>query len=74
LIPPFNILEGLGETASNKLIEARKISPFVSLDDFRSRSGLNGTSINKMVELELFESFEVIKNDSATQNTIFDLI
>ncbi|MBR4771049.1 MAG: hypothetical protein IK090_09030, partial [Clostridia bacterium] len=37
---PFNSLSGLGETAAQKIVEARESGTIYSIDDLRQRAGL----------------------------------
>ncbi len=50
LLPPLASLNGVGETAAAGIVEARKAGKFTSIDDLRSRSGINKTSIAALKE------------------------
>ena len=67
IIPPFKVCDGVGENASNSVMEARKNGPFVSKEDLRSRTKLNDTNI------KLLEKLGVLKHLSETdQLTLFN--
>ncbi|BDV02873.1 PolC-type DNA polymerase III [Candidatus Hepatoplasma crinochetorum] len=72
LIPPFIIIEGLGNAAAKKLVEENIKQRFISLEDFRLRSGLNKTLIKKFSELEISDNL-VIKSEQKKQILIDDL-
>ncbi|PKK88172.1 MAG: PolC-type DNA polymerase III, partial [Tenericutes bacterium HGW-Tenericutes-7] len=48
LIPPFKVLDGLGENAARSIVEAREKCFFLSKEDLQSRTQINGTQIRKM--------------------------
>jgi DNA polymerase-3 subunit alpha (Gram-positive type) len=48
LIPPFRILEGLGNIAANNIVEERLNKPFISIEDLQKRGKLSQTLIDKM--------------------------
>ncbi len=50
LIPPFISVAGLGETAANSIVKARAESPFTSLEDLRTRTGLSKNVIEVLRE------------------------
>ncbi len=60
LIPPFIVVDGLGITAANSIIEARSKKPFTSKDDLMKRTQINKTTLDK------FENLGVIKNLNST--------
>ncbi len=51
LIPPFNVLDGLGENAALSIVEARKVSPFTSREDLSKRTKLSSTTMKMMDDL-----------------------
>jgi len=51
LIPPFIVLDGLGESAAYSIIEARREGNFLSIEDLLSRTKLNGTNIEDLNRL-----------------------
>lgn len=73
LIPPFSILEGIGQSAVEKLIEARGREKFKTLEDFKFRSGLNKTLIAKFIELGLTDNLvKSSPQESGGQALLFD--
>lgn len=51
LIPPFTVLDGLGESAAYSVIEARKDGKFLSKEDLLSRTKLNNTNMEELESL-----------------------
>ncbi len=51
LIPPFVVLDGLGESAAYSIVEARKVGKFLSKEDLLSRTKLNNTNMEEMDRL-----------------------
>lgn len=66
LIPPFISLDGLGNAASESIIEARKNGEFYSIENFAKRTQVNRTIINKMKEMKIFSDL-----DDTDQTTLF---
>lgn len=66
LIPPFISLDGLGNTAAESIIEARKNGEFYSIENFSKRTQVNKTTVKKMKEMKLFKGL----NDT-DQTTLF---
>ncbi len=74
LIPPFAILEGLGEAVAQKFVEERERQPFTSYNDFVSRSGVNKTLIQKLEEIGTLDSLERKNKISEKKDSVFDLL
>ena len=55
VIPPFNAIEGLGDTVANNIVEEREKSPFISIEEFQIRCKVSGTLIDKMRLMGIFE-------------------
>lgn len=67
LIPPFKVLDGLGEIASLSIIEARNEKTFTSKEDLLKRGKLSKTS------LELLDKLGVLKGlNDTNQMSLFD--
>ena len=67
LIPPFVVIDGLGENAAESVIEARKEGEFTSKEDLLRRTKLNGTNVKDL------ESLGVLDNlNESDQLTLFD--
>ncbi|MBN0970504.1 PolC-type DNA polymerase III [Mycoplasma phocoeninasale] len=66
LIPPFDVIEGLGEAVSERIILARNEHPFISIEDLRDRA-----KINSRIESEL-RNLGILKNlDETNQMILF---
>ena len=48
LIPPFIVIDGLGEAAAESVVEARKNGEFTSKEDLLRRTKLNGTNVEDL--------------------------
>ena len=48
LIPPFIVIDGLGEAAANSVVEARANGEFKSKEDLLKRTKLNGTNVEDL--------------------------
>ncbi|MCR5154896.1 MAG: PolC-type DNA polymerase III [Lachnospiraceae bacterium] len=68
LMPSFDSIEGLGEKAADLIVEAVKAGPFVSRDDFKTRTKATQTVVDKMAEFGILGS--IPKSD---QFSIMDL-
>ncbi len=51
LLPPFNVISGMGDKAAEQLQIAAAQSRFLSLDDIKDRGKVSQTILDKMVEL-----------------------
>ena len=56
LLIPFKTLDGLGEQVGNKVVEERKKSPYISIEDLQQRGKINGTTIDKLRNLGVLDS------------------
>ena len=56
LLPPFNSIDGMGDKAADAVEEASKKGPYLSLNDFRDRTKVSQTILDKMVELGILAS------------------
>ena len=50
LLPPLQSLVGVGETAAKNIVDARQKGKFTSIEDLRTRAGINKTSIAALQE------------------------
>lgn len=55
LIPPFTVIDGLGEQAALTVIEERKKGEFISVENLVSRTKLNSQNIENMRRLGVFK-------------------
>lgn len=53
LIPPFSILDGLGENVAKSIIEAREVRSFISKEDLQQRTLINNTHMKNFERLGL---------------------
>lgn len=51
IIPPFTSIDGLGENIANKIVLNREERVYNSIKDFKDRSGINGTTLKKLQNL-----------------------
>lgn len=66
LIPPFTIVDGLGENVAKSIVEARVIRPFISKEDVMARTQVNNTTIKK------FELYGLLDHlDDQNQMSLF---
>ena len=54
LLPPFNAIGGMGETAARSIEEAREQGEFLTIDDFLARTKVSRTIADTMKRLGLF--------------------
>ena len=55
IYPPFNAIDGLGDTVAKNIVKEREISPFLSIEDVQKRGKVSKTLIDKMVEMGILE-------------------
>ena len=55
IYPPFNAIDGLGDTAAKKIVEERQKQPFLSIEDVQKRGKVSKTIIDKMIEMKILE-------------------
>ncbi len=53
LMPALSTIDGMGDKAAEAIVEAAADGPFLSKDDFRQRTKVSKTVIDKMAELNL---------------------
>ena len=51
IMPSLSAIDGLGEKAAEAVVQAVKDGPFLSKDDFKSRTKVSKTVIDKMANL-----------------------
>ncbi len=69
IMPSLSSIEGLGEKAADAVMEAAKDGPFLSKDDFRSRTKVSKTVIDLMGDLGLLGDIP-----ESNQISLFDLV
>ena len=55
IYPPFNAIDGLGDTVAKKIVEEREKGKFISIEDVQKRGKVSQTLIDKMKEMGIFE-------------------
>ena len=55
IIPPFTVIDGLGENAAISVVEARKEGRFSSKEDLLKRTKLNGTNVDDLSEIGVLD-------------------
>jgi len=68
LMPSISTIDGLGDKAADAVVEAAKDGKFLSRDDFRQRTKVSKTVIDKMVELGILSDLP-----ESNQLSLFDL-
>lgn len=53
LMPSLNSIDGMGDKAAEGVVEAAKEGPFTSCENFKNRSKISGTIVDKMREMGL---------------------
>lgn len=69
VMPSLSSIEGLGEKAADAIMEAAKDGPFLSKDDFRSRTKVSKTVVDLMADLGLLGDIP-----ESNQISLFDLV
>lgn len=69
IMPSFNSIDGLGENAADSIVEACKLGPFTSKEDFKSRAHVSGTIADEMARLGILG--QIPESD---QISIFDMM
>ncbi len=69
LMPSFGSIAGMGENAAFQVQEGAKGGEYLSRDDFRQRTRVNNTVIEKMDEMGLFGDLP-----ASNQLSLFDLV
>ena len=53
--PPFNAIEGLGDTVAQNIVRERENQPFISIEDVQKRGKVSQTLIEKMKEMGILK-------------------
>ena len=69
IMPSFNSIDGLGEKAADQIQEAAKQGPFLSKDDFRSRTKASKTIVDLMADLGILGDIP-----ESNQISLFDIM
>ena len=55
IYPPFNSIEGLGDTVAKNIVEERKKGKFISIEDVQNRAKISQTLIDRMKIMGIFK-------------------
>ena len=55
IYPPFNAIEGLGDTVAQNIVRERENGPFISIEDVQKRGKVSQTLIDKMKEMGILK-------------------
>lgn len=55
IYPPFNAIDGLGDTVAKNIVEEREKQPFISIEDVQKRGKVSKTLIDKMTEMGILK-------------------
>jgi len=66
LIPAFNVIDSLGEAVANSIVEARKVKPFSSITDLKTRTQVTTTQV------KIFEELKITDSLSSDEQLTFD--
>ncbi len=55
IYPPFNAIEGLGDTVANNIVREREKQTFISIEDVQNRGKVSQTLINRMKDMGIFK-------------------
>ncbi|MBP3873857.1 MAG: PolC-type DNA polymerase III [Lachnospiraceae bacterium] len=69
IMPCLNKIDGLGDNVAAAITDAVKDGPFLSLDNFRERTGCPKTIVEKLVKFRILEGLP-----ESNQLSIFDLM
>ena len=58
IIPPFNSIEGLGETVARNIVAERKKKDFLSIEDVQVRAKISETLIESMKQMGIFDGMD----------------
>ena len=66
IYPPFNAIDGLGDTVANNIVEEREKGEFLSIEDLQKKAKISGTLIEKMRMLNILDGM-----DESSQLSLF---
>ena len=66
IIPPFVVLDGLGEAVANKIVSERELKPFSSIQDMVDRTSVPKPLVSKLEDMGVFKGM-----DQSNQTTLF---
>lgn len=69
IMPALSVIDGMGDVAAIAAVEAAKAGKFMSRDDFKEKSKVSQTVVDKMVELGILNELP-----ASNQMSLFDLM
>lgn len=69
VIPPFNVLNGLGDSVAQSIIDARKNGPFLSQEDLMERTSLTNEQLKQLKNLGALKDL-----GESNQMSLFDFL
>ena len=67
IIPPFKVLDGLGDNVAEGIIKARNEKAFTSVEDFKERAPISDKHYKKLDSLHVFKDMK-----ESDQVSLFD--
>ena len=58
IIPPFKVLDGLGDNVAISIVNARNERPFISKEDLMNRTQLSNTLVKKLSDLGILNDLD----------------
>lgn len=58
ILPPFNVIDGLGDSVARSIVEAREEQTFISKQDLMNRTALSTTLVKKLDDLGVTSSLQ----------------
>jgi len=58
IYPPFNSIDGLGDTVAKNIVEERNKKSFLSIEEVQKRAKISGTLMDKMRLMGMFDGME----------------
>ncbi len=55
IYPPFNAIDGLGDTVAKNIVRERELQPFISIEDVQKRGKVSQTLIEKMLDMGILK-------------------
>ena len=66
IYPPFNSIDGLGDTVAKNIVAEREKREFISIEEVQSRAKISQTLMDKMKEMGIFDGM-----DESSQLSLF---
>jgi DNA polymerase-3 subunit alpha (Gram-positive type) len=66
IIPPFNVVDSLGEAVAKSIVEARNLKQFSSVNDLKARTQVTTT------QMHIFEDLKITDSLSNDEQLSFD--